>query len=73
MMLLLRRPLLIALLGLTGLCSQAQAQIRIGQTAGFTGAAASGVNEATAGAQLYFNAVNARGGIGGQKDRKSVV
>ena len=67
MMLLLRRPLLIALLGLTGLCSQAQAQIRIGQTAGFTGAAASGVNEATAGAQLYFNAVNARGGIGGQK------
>ena len=69
-MMLLRRPLLIALLGLTGLtglCSSAQAQIRIGQTAGFTGAAASGVNEATAGAQLYFNAVNARGGIGGQK------
>ena len=64
---LLRRTLLIALLCLTGLCSLAQAQIRIGQTAGFSGATAAGVNEATAGAQLYFNAVNARGGIAGQK------
>ena len=65
---LLRCTLLTALLSLAGLCcSPAQAQIRIGQTAGFSGATAAGVNEATAGAQLYFNAVNARGGIAGQK------
>ena len=49
---LFRRTLLTALLTLAGLCcSPAQAQIRIGQTAGFTGAAASGVKEATAGAR----------------------
>ena len=65
---LFRRTLLTALLTLAGLCcSPAQAQIRIGQTAGFTGAAASGVKEATAGAQLYLNAVNSKGGIAGQK------
>ncbi len=65
---LLRRTLFTALLTLAGLgCSPAQAQIRIGQTAGFTGAAASGVKEATAGAQLYLNAVNSKGGIAGQK------
>ncbi len=65
---LLRRTLLTALLALAGLCcSPAQAQIRIGQTAGFTGAAASGVQEASAGAQLYLNAVNSKGGIAGQK------
>ena len=45
----------------------AQAQIRIGQTAGFTGAVAAGVQEITQGAQLYFDAVNAKGGVGGQK------
>ena len=65
---LLRRTLFTALLTLAGLCcSPAQAQIRIGQTAGFTGTAASGVKEATAGAQLYLNAVNSKGGIAGQK------
>ena len=65
---LLRRTLLTALLSLAGLCcSPAQAQILIGQTAGFTGAAAAGVKEATAGAQLYLNAVNSKGGIAGQK------
>ena len=37
----------------------AQAQIRMGQTAGFTGAVAAGVQEITQGAQLYFDAVNA--------------
>ena len=47
--------------------SLASAQILIGQTAGFTGAAASGVKEATDGAKLYFDAVNARGGVNGQK------
>ena len=45
----------------------AHAQILIGQTAGFTGAVAAGVKETTDGAQLYLDAVNADGGIGGQK------
>jgi branched-chain amino acid transport system substrate-binding protein len=43
----------------------AWAQIKIGQTAGFTGAVAASVKEATEGAKLYFDAVNARGGVGG--------
>lgn len=43
------------------------AQLLIGQTAGFTGAVALGVAETTEGAKLYLNAVNSRGGIGGQK------
>jgi branched-chain amino acid transport system substrate-binding protein len=45
----------------------AQAQILIGQTAGHTGAVAATVLEATTGARLLFDALNARGGIGGQK------
>lgn len=45
----------------------ASAQIRIGQTAGITGAVAASVKEATEGARLYFDAVNARGGVNGQK------
>lgn len=45
----------------------AQAQIRIGQTAGFTGAVASGVKEVSAGARLYIDAVNAQGGVHGQQ------
>jgi len=45
----------------------AAAQLRVGQTAGFTGAVASGVKETTAGAQLYFDAVNKAGGVGGQR------
>ena len=57
---------LLALLGTSGL-AHAQAQIRIGQTAGLTGAVAASVMEATDGARLYFDAVNARGGIGGKK------
>lgn len=44
----------------------AHAQILIGQTAGFTGAVAAGVTEATDGAMLYLDAVNASGGIHGQ-------
>ena len=50
-----------------GLAGMAQAQIKVGQTAGHSGAVAATVKEATDGARLYFNAVNARGGIGGQK------
>ena len=48
---------------LTGL----QAQILIGQTAGFTGPVAEGVKEITEGAKLWINAVNAKGGVNGQK------
>lgn len=55
--------LLAALTAATG----ASAQILIGQTAGFTGAVAAGVKEISAGARLYLDAVNADGGIGGQK------
>lgn len=61
---------LFTLLGIGGLAqaqTQTQTQIRIGQTAGLTGAVAASVKEATDGARLYFDAVNARGGIGGQK------
>ncbi len=43
------------------------AQIKIGQTAGFTGPVADGVKETLDGAKLYFNAINKRGGINGQQ------
>ena len=49
-----------------GVSGAAWAEIKIGQTAGRTGAVAASVGEATQGAKLYFDAVNARGGIGGQ-------
>jgi branched-chain amino acid transport system substrate-binding protein len=45
----------------------ADAQLLIGQTAGFTGPVASGVKETTEGARLYIDAVNARGGVNGQQ------
>jgi hypothetical protein len=57
---------LVALL-LAVLLSNAHAQIFIGQTAGFTGAVAAGVKETTDGAKLYFDTVNGRGGVNGQK------
>lgn len=51
-----------------GLPAITQAQnIRIGQTAGITEAAAATVKESMQGAALYFNQVNAQGGIGGRK------
>ncbi len=49
------------------LCTASQAQILIGQSAGFSGLVAAGVKETTDGAKLYLDAVNAKGGIGGQK------
>ena len=64
------RSLMTALLvsaGLGALALPVSAQIKIGQTAGHTGAVAASVKEATSGAQLYFDAVNAKGGIAGQK------
>ena len=44
-----------------------QAQILIGQTAGFSGPVAAGVKETTDGAKLYLDSVNAKGGVNGQK------
>ncbi|PTT18452.1 amino acid ABC transporter substrate-binding protein [Acidovorax sp. HMWF029] len=43
------------------------AQILIGQTAGFSGQVAAGVKETTDGARLYIDAINAKGGVNGQK------
>lgn len=45
----------------------AWSQLRIGQPSGLTGSVAAGVKENTEGAQLYFDAVNAKGGVNGQK------
>jgi len=45
----------------------AVAQIKIGQTAGFSGPVAAGVKETTDGAKLYLDAVNASGGVNGQQ------
>ena len=50
-----------------GLTVSAQAQIKIGQTAAFSGPGALSVQENTDGARLYFDAVNAQGGIKGQR------
>lgn len=45
----------------------AQAQLVIGQTAGYTGTNADGVKETAAGAKLYLDSINAKGGVNGQK------
>lgn len=51
-----------------GWCAaSAQAQIKIGQTAGYTGIVAAGVKETADGAKLYLDMVNSRGGVHGQK------
>ena len=47
--------------------SPGTAQILVGQTAGITGIVSAGVKEITDGARLYLDAVNARGGVNGQK------
>jgi ABC-type branched-subunit amino acid transport system substrate-binding protein len=47
--------------------ASAQAQWLIGQTSSFTGPSAGAVAENTAGAKLYFDAVNQRGGVHGKK------
>lgn len=57
----------IALLAACLAAGSAQAQLRIGMPSGFTGAVAAGVKENAAGADLYFDAVNSRGGVHGQK------
>ena len=58
---------LLAALLLSALSPLAAAQIVVGQTSGFTGLVAAGVKENTEGAKLYFDAVNAAGGVYGQK------
>lgn len=58
---------LVASLLTAGLLGAAQAEITIGQTAGFTGPAAGSVKEVTLGAKVYFDKVNAQGGVLGQK------
>jgi ABC-type branched-subunit amino acid transport system substrate-binding protein len=45
----------------------ASAQILIGQTAGMTGSVAASVNETIGGAKLVIDAVNAQGGVHGEK------
>ena len=45
----------------------ADAQIVVGQTAGFTGPVGATVQEASMGAALYIDSVNARGGVNGQR------
>lgn len=54
-------------LALAALSHASQAQILIGQTAGFTGPVGAGVKETTDGAKLYIDAINAKGGVNGQK------
>jgi branched-chain amino acid transport system substrate-binding protein len=56
-----------ALVGALLLGSAASAQILVGQTAGFSGAVAASVKETTEGARLAIDAVNAKGGINGQR------
>jgi ABC-type branched-subunit amino acid transport system substrate-binding protein len=57
---------LAAALGL-GITINAQAQIKIGQTAAFSGPGSLSVQENTEGARLYFDAVNAQGGVKGRR------
>jgi len=56
-----------AALLLAAVSHASQAQILIGQTAGFTGPVGAGVKETTDGAKLYIDAINAKGGVNGQK------
>ena len=48
-------------------CHASVAQVLIGQTVGLTGAVAATVKEAVAGAQLYIDSINAKGGVRGEK------
>ncbi len=52
---------------MAALSHASQAQILIGQTAGFTGPVGAGVKETTDGAKLYLDAINAKGGVSGQQ------
>jgi ABC-type branched-subunit amino acid transport system substrate-binding protein len=54
---------LAACIGMNGALAQS---LRIGMVAGFSGPVAGIVQESAEGARLYFDAVNAQGGIRGQ-------
>ena len=56
------RVCVLALCLTTCQAGRAVAQIIVGQTAGFTGAVAASVKEATDGAKLYIDSINAKGG-----------
>lgn len=56
-----------AAIAMVAVAQASHAQLLVGQTAGFTGAVGAGVKETTEGAKLYIDAVNAKGGVGGQK------
>lgn len=58
-------PAVVLWAGLSG--TPAWAQIKIGQTAGYSGAVAATVKESAQGAKLLFDAVNAHGGVHGQQ------
>jgi branched-chain amino acid transport system substrate-binding protein len=58
---------LLTALALSALMNAASAQIRIGQTAGYTGLVAGPVKEISLGATLYLDHINAQGGVNGQK------
>ncbi len=62
----MKKKLMMCLISILSLMAPAMAQIKIGQPVGITGAVAGSVKEATNGAKLYFDAINARGGIHGQ-------
>ena len=64
----MNRPLL-ALVATTLLVNAARAEIVIGQTTVLTGAAAANVAEVNLGAKLVFDAVNAAGGVNGERIR----
>jgi branched-chain amino acid transport system substrate-binding protein len=58
----------LAILVILGSCMNgAQAQLLIGQTAGYTGIVGPGVKETADGAKLYIDLVNAKGGVFGEK------
>lgn len=61
------RNVLVVLLILASSGTVAQAQLLIGQTVGVTGAVAATIKESMQGASLYLDAVNAKGGINGEK------
>lgn len=58
---------LVSVLMLVMVGTAAQAQLLIGQTVGVTGAVAATVKESMMGANLYLDAINAKGGILGEK------
>ncbi|MFY9513941.1 MAG: ABC transporter substrate-binding protein [Rubrivivax sp.] len=64
---LFRRLLLLVALLAAALVQAQPATLLIGQTSGVTGPVASGVKENIDGAKMYFDAVNAAGGINGRK------